>query len=83
MGDYWQLQEAKSKLSQLVQQARAGHPQTISVHGREAVVILSAQEYRRLRALRGKLSDALLMPEIAGEDLDFSRSQARARDMEL
>ena len=83
MGDYWQLQEAKNKLSRLVQQARAGHPQTISVHGREAVVVVSVQEYRRLHALRGKLSEALLMPEMAGEDLDFSRLQATARDMAL
>jgi len=83
MGDYWQLQEAKNKLSQLVQQARAGHPQTISVHGREAVVVVSVQEYRRLHALRGTLSEALLMPEVAGEDLDFSRLQATARDIAL
>ncbi len=32
MRDYWQLQEAKNQLSQRVQQARAGHPQTISIH---------------------------------------------------
>lgn len=83
MSDTWQLQEAKNKLSQLVKQARAGHPQTISVHGREAAVLLSLQDYQRLRAQQGKLSDALLMPEIAGEDDVFERVKDSARAVEL
>lgn len=83
MRDNWQLQEAKNKLSHLVKQARTGHPQYISVHGHEAVVMLSAGDYRRLRAPSGKLSETLLMPEIDGETLDFSRSREPARALEL
>jgi len=83
MGDNWQLQEAQNKLGQLVNQARAGHPQFISVHGQEAVVVMSADEYRRLRTPRGKLSEALLMPDIGGEDLDFKRIKDIARNIEL
>ncbi len=83
MRDNWQLQEAKNKLSRLVKLARAGHPQFISVHGQEAVVMLSVQDYRRLRTPPGKLSEALLMPEIDGEALDFTRSKDIARDIEL
>ena len=35
------------------------------------------------RTLRGKLSEVLLLSKITGEELDFSRSQATARDIEL
>ena len=45
----WQLQEAKNKLSQLVKEAKKGHPQYITVHGRNTAVVISAQEYERLK----------------------------------
>jgi prevent-host-death family protein len=42
----WQLQEAKQKLSEVVRCAEDNdEPQFISVHGDEAVVVLSAEEY--------------------------------------
>ena len=41
----WQLQEAKAKFSELVQKAIEEGPQTVTRHGKEAVVILSAEEY--------------------------------------
>lgn len=36
----WQLQEAKNKLSELVEVALHGEPQLITRHGVEAVVVL-------------------------------------------
>lgn len=44
----WQLQEAKNKLSEVVRRAADEGPQTITVHGREAVVVLSKEAYDRL-----------------------------------
>ncbi len=43
--DTWQLQEAKNKLSQVVNLAEQGRPQHISKHGRPAVVVMSAADY--------------------------------------
>ncbi len=49
----WQLQEAKNKLSRLVQEAQRAGPQVITVRGEEAVVVISADEYRRLTKQKG------------------------------
>ncbi|MYL02036.1 MAG: type II toxin-antitoxin system Phd/YefM family antitoxin, partial [Gammaproteobacteria bacterium] len=40
----WQVQEAKARFSELVRSADSG-PQTITVHGRRAAVVLSADDY--------------------------------------
>ncbi|MEX2132388.1 MAG: type II toxin-antitoxin system Phd/YefM family antitoxin [Pseudohongiellaceae bacterium] len=83
MHSEWQLQEAKSNLSQLIKQAANGDAQTVTVHGKPTAVVVSAKEYARLTRHRGKLSTALLRPNLAGEDLDFSRSRDTVRDIEL
>lgn len=80
----WQLQEAKNNLSQLIKQAAAGDAQVVTVHGHPTAVVVSAAEYARLTRRRGgKLSSALLNPDIAGEDLEFSRSRDTGRDVDL
>jgi prevent-host-death family protein len=80
----WQLQEAKNNLSQLIKQAATGDAQMVTVHGKPTAVVLSADEYARLtRPARGKLSAALLRPDIAGEDLDITRSRDTGRDIDL
>lgn len=84
MHSEWQLQEAKNNLSQLIKDAVAGDAQVVTVHGKPAAVVISAAEYARLtRPKRGKLSAALLRPDMAGEDLDFSRDQDSGRDVAL
>ena len=79
----WQLQEAKSNLSQLVKQAANGDTQVVTVHGKPAVVVIAAAEYARLTRHEGKLSDVLLQPSLAADDLDISRSRDTGRDIEL
>ena len=79
----WQLQEAKSNLSQLVKQAANGDAQVVTVHGKPAVVVIAAAEYARLTRREGKLSDVLLQPSLAADDLDISRSRDTGRDIEL
>lgn len=41
----WQLQEAKNKLSEVVRRACDEGPQEITVHGKPAVVVVSAAEW--------------------------------------
>ena len=80
----WQLQEAKNKLSQLIKLAGRGNPQVITVHGKAAAVLLSAEAYEKLTCLpAGSLSSVLLAPDIGGEDLDFSHDPDTGRDIAL
>ena len=44
----WQLQEAKNRLSEVVREAQISGPQVITVRGKAAAVLLSAEEYREL-----------------------------------
>ena len=83
MHSKWQLQEAKGNLSQLIKRAAGGDAQVVTVHGKPTAVVVSAEEYARLTRRRGKLSAALLRPELALEDLDFYRSRDAGRNVEL
>ncbi len=47
----WKLGEAKAKFSDVVRLAASGQPQRVTVHGKDAVVIVSASEFDRLRSL--------------------------------
>ncbi len=55
----WQLQEAKSRFSELVETAILKGAQTVTKHGKPAVVIISAEEYQRSLAPRKSLVEAL------------------------
>jgi prevent-host-death family protein len=44
----WQLQEAKNRFSEVVKRARDEGPQTVTVHGQRAAVVISAQEFDAL-----------------------------------
>ena len=56
----WQLQDAKNKLSKVIQMARAQGPQTVTVRGERTAVVLSAADYDALRADRPSIVDDLL-----------------------
>jgi prevent-host-death family protein len=44
----WRLEQAKARFSELVRLARDAGPQRVTVHGRDAVVVLSAEDFARL-----------------------------------
>jgi len=44
----WRLQDAKAQFSELVRRARETGPQRVTVHGRDAVVVVAADEWDRL-----------------------------------
>ncbi|WFU08014.1 type II toxin-antitoxin system Phd/YefM family antitoxin [Rhizobium sp. CB3090] len=56
----WPLQDAKNQFSRVVQKARSEGPQTVTLRGERAVVVLSAEDYDALRANRPSLVDDLL-----------------------
>jgi prevent-host-death family protein len=56
----WPLQDAKNRFSELVQRARREGPQTVTLRGERAAVVLSAADYDALVRDRPSLVDDLL-----------------------
>jgi antitoxin Phd len=56
----WQVQEAKTRLSEVIEQASSKGPQIITRHGSERAVILSIEDYRALTAYKPNLKEYLL-----------------------
>jgi prevent-host-death family protein len=46
----WSVQDAKNRFSEVVEAARE-KPQTVTKHGKRAVVVVAAEEYDRLKTL--------------------------------
>jgi prevent-host-death family protein len=46
--NHWMLQDAKARFSEVVRRARSEGPQHVTVHGRDEVVVMSAEEFHRL-----------------------------------
>lgn len=65
----WPLQDAKNQFSRLVQKAQREGPQTVTLRGARAVVVLSAADYDALRAGRPSLVDDLLTGPAWDDDL--------------
>jgi prevent-host-death family protein len=80
----WSVQDAKNRFSEVVNAARR-EPQTVTKHGKPAVVVLDAAEYERLRHLDRAQAPSfvqhlLTMPQDDGE---FAREDVRLRDVEF
>ena len=75
----WQLQAAKSKLSELVKKAASEGPQAITVHGEPAVVVLSQAEYNRLTRgdKRESFIEFMRRSPLVGLDLEFERDKSK------
>jgi len=78
----WQLQEAKQKFSALVRKALEGGPQVVTRHGQEVVVVVAAEEFRRLTGKKPDLKEVLLSgPPL--DDLELERSRELPREIDL
>lgn len=80
----WSVQDAKNSFSAVVEAAQR-EPQTVTKHGKPAVVVVDAAEYERLRHLERSHAPTfaemlLAMPKDGGE---FARVNARPRDFEF
>jgi prevent-host-death family protein len=80
----WSIQDAKNRFSEVVEAAQR-KPQTVTKHGKPAVVVVAADDYERLRHLERSQAPSfaqllLAIPQDGGE---FPRLQVRPRDVEL
>lgn len=84
MKSTWQVQEAKNKFSQVLDQA-VNEPQVITRHGRKAGVLMSYEEYRKhIRPAKGTIR-ALYSgaPKFEPDELDFQRDRDTGREIRL
>ncbi len=79
----WQLQEAKNRLSQVVDQALHDGPQTITLRGKPSAVVISIEEYRKLTMPRIDLAQFFRQSPLCALELDLSRSADLSREVEL
>lgn len=78
----WQLQDAKTRLSEVIERAQREGPQMITRHGTERAVVISVQEYRMLAAHRPDFKAHLLGgPKV--DDFSIDRSRDSGRIIEL
>ncbi len=79
------LQDAKAQFSELVRRVRSEGPQHVTVHGRDGVVVISVEEFRRLKG--GPTGQALIEALQASphRDIDIAppRTALPVRDVSL
>ena len=81
----WLLREAKARLSEVINRVHEEGPQRVSVRGKKEVVIVTAEEFRRMkRDLTGKaLVDVLAKSPLRGVEFERLSVQSPVRDVEL
>ncbi|MGD0186566.1 MAG: type II toxin-antitoxin system Phd/YefM family antitoxin [Roseiarcus sp.] len=82
----WLLQDAKARFSELVRRARSEGPQHVTVHGRDEVVVVAADEFRRLAGERtgAALIAAMQASPYREIDIEPSRDErSPVREVEL
>ena len=82
---YWVLQDAKARFSELVRKVRSEGPQHVTVHGRDEVVVIAAEEFRRLKGtLTGQaLIDAIQASPCREIEIEPKRAPLPVRDVSL
>jgi len=81
VGDTWKLQDAKNRFSEVVEKALKEGPQVVTRRGREAVVVVSADQYARLIRRKVGLVDFFRRSPLSG--IDVERSKDAGRKVEL
>ena len=82
----WQLQVAKARFSELFRRALSEGPQLITRQGKEAVVMISDEQYERLVGKAHQPKNLLQFfreSPLVGVDLDLERDKDEGRDIEL
>src|SRR5260370_35323456 len=81
----WLLQEAKARFSELVRRVRSEGPQRVTVHGRDEVVVLSAEDFKRLNGGRtgAALVEAMQALPYPRVDFDADRDRSPAFKVDL
>ena len=75
----WTVAQAKAKFSEVIDNALAHGPQTITRNGRRTAVVVDAEEWERRMKRSGSLADFFKASPLSGSGLKVSRSKERMR----
>jgi prevent-host-death family protein len=73
----WQLQEAKARLSEVIDESIRRGPQTVTRHGRPVALVVGADDFRRLSRAGRDFKAFLRAAPIRGLSLARSRDRGR------
>jgi prevent-host-death family protein len=81
----WRLQDAKARFSEVVREAQQRGPQRVTLHGKDAVVVVGADEFDRLqRPLTGRdIVTALTASPLSGVKFDRLTIKSKVRNINL
>ena len=79
----WTVAQAKAKLSEVIENALAHGPQTITRNGRRTAVVVDAEEWERRTKRSGSLADFFKASPLRGSGLKVRRSKDRLRPSDL
>lgn len=82
----WQVQTAKARFSEVLRRAKSEGPQVVTQRGKEDVVILPVEQYRKLTKRAHQptsLSQFFAQSPLVGIDLNLEREPDYGRDIEL
>ncbi len=76
----WQLQEAKNKLSAVIEDALTDGPQLITRRGEEVVIVLAYEEYQRLTNSDESLYEFFRRSPLVGIEIELDRGESLIPD---
>jgi prevent-host-death family protein len=79
----WTVAEAKARFSQVIEEARAKGPQTVTRNGRLAVVVVSAEEWERRTRRQGTLADFFAESPLRDSGIEIEPRGGRLRDVDF
>jgi len=79
----WQLQDAKARLSEVVRRSQKDGPQEITLHGKAAAIIVSKEDFERLRRRRPSFVDFLRQSPLVGLRVKTERNGSKTRRIRL
>lgn len=83
MNTVWALQDAKNRLSEVVNNAVREGPQTITRRGKETAVVISIQDFQQLTLSRGSLVSFVQKSPLAGAGVCLERNPDKGREVDL
>lgn len=79
----WTVAKAKAQLSQVIEQALTTGPQTITRNGRNAVVVVSVEEWECKTKRKGSLADFFAESPLRNSGLVIKRDREKPREIDL
>ena len=80
----WKLEDAKARFSEVVRRARTEGPQRVTVHGKDAVVVIAVETSEKLLPPEKPRQNLVAFLQSLGiGDLDMTREHDTGRDISL